>query len=51
VGEVATSPGPSAVLMAVSNAVGVWLHEYPLTPDKVLRALGKIADTRKGGRL
>lgn len=41
VGEIATSPGPSAVLMAVSNAISVWLHEYPVTPDKVLKALGK----------
>ena len=49
VGEVATAPGPSAVLMAVSNAVGVWLHDYPLTPDKVLRALGKTGAVRKRG--
>ncbi|WP_027716178.1 xanthine dehydrogenase family protein molybdopterin-binding subunit [Desulfuromonas sp. TF] len=50
VGEVATSPGPMAVLMAVSNAVGVWLHEYPVTPEKVLMALGKVAPkTRTGG--
>ncbi len=41
VGEVATSPGPSAVLMAVSNAMGIWLHEYPATPERVLRALGQ----------
>ena len=49
VGEVITSPGPSAVLMAVSNALGVWMHDYPLTPDKILRALGKTGETRKGG--
>jgi xanthine dehydrogenase molybdenum-binding subunit len=50
VGEVATSPGPMAILMAVSNAVGVWLHEYPVTPEKVLIALGKVAPkTRTGG--
>ncbi len=42
VGEISTSPGPSAVLMAVSNALGTWIHEYPITPDKVLKALGKI---------
>ena len=42
VGEISTSPGPSAVLMAVSNAVGIWLHQYPVTPDRVLEALGKI---------
>lgn len=50
IGEVATSPGPSAVLMAVSNAIGTWIHEYPLTPEKVLKALGKISTgIRKGG--
>ena len=27
--------------MAVSNALGTWLHEYPLTPEKVLAALAK----------
>jgi CO/xanthine dehydrogenase Mo-binding subunit len=42
VGEVATSPGPSAVLMAVSNALGTWMREYPLTPERVLKALGKV---------
>jgi xanthine dehydrogenase molybdenum-binding subunit len=41
VGEVATSPGPSAVLMAVSNAIGIWLHDYPVTPKRVLKVLGK----------
>jgi xanthine dehydrogenase molybdenum-binding subunit len=41
VGEIATSPGPSAILMAVSNAIGTRLYEYPATPDRVLRALGK----------
>lgn len=49
VGEVATSPGPSAVLMAVSNAVGTWLHEYPVTPARVLQALGKVAGGKGGG--
>ncbi|RJR30163.1 MAG: xanthine dehydrogenase family protein molybdopterin-binding subunit [Desulfobacteraceae bacterium] len=42
VGEVATSPGPSAVLMAVSNAIGTWVHEYPMAPERVLKALGKV---------
>ena len=42
VGEISTAPGPSAVLMAVSNAVGAWIYEYPMTPDRVLKALGKI---------
>jgi xanthine dehydrogenase molybdenum-binding subunit len=42
VGEIATSPGPSAVLMAASNAVGKRLCDYPVTPERVLKALGKI---------
>lgn len=49
VGEIATSPGPAAVLMAVSNAIGIWLHEYPVTPEKVLEALGKVMPEKKKG--
>ncbi|MBP1732370.1 MAG: aerobic-type carbon monoxide dehydrogenase, large subunit CoxL/CutL-like protein, partial [Deltaproteobacteria bacterium] len=51
IGEIASSPGPSAVLMAVSNAIGAWVHEYPLTPDRVLRALGRIDGRTQGGSL
>jgi xanthine dehydrogenase molybdenum-binding subunit len=50
VGEITPSPGPSAVLMAVSNALGRWVAEYPLTPDRVLRALGKTAAAKKEGK-
>lgn len=39
VGEIATSPGPSAVLMAVSNAIGKWLYEYPVTPERLLKVI------------
>ncbi|MCR4420645.1 MAG: xanthine dehydrogenase family protein molybdopterin-binding subunit [Clostridia bacterium] len=42
IGEIATSPGPAAVLMAVSNALGTWITEYPVTPQRVLEALGKV---------
>ena len=42
VGEIAPSPGPSAVLMAISNAIGKQIMDYPATPDKILKALGKI---------
>jgi len=42
VGEIATSPGPSAVLMAVYNAIGTRITSYPVTADKVLGALGKL---------
>jgi CO/xanthine dehydrogenase Mo-binding subunit len=46
VGEVSTSPGPAAVLMAASNAVERRLDGYPLTPDRILKALGKINGDR-----
>lgn len=42
VGEIMTSPAPAAVQMAVSNAIGKRLTGYPMTPDKILKALGKI---------
>ncbi len=47
VGEIATSPGPSAVLMAASNAVGKRLCEYPLTPERILKALGRIKECER----
>lgn len=49
VGEVTTAPGPSAVFMAVSNAIGTWLHNYPATPERVLQALGRIPVARPAG--
>lgn len=45
VGEITTSPGPGAILMAASNALGKRLTGYPLTPEKILEALGKIQGT------
>jgi len=50
VGEVATAPGPAAALMAVSNAIGAWLGEYPVTPERVLRALGKGEERQPSGQ-
>ena len=35
--------------MAVSNAIGAWLHEYPVTPEKVLKAAGQNRGATKGG--
>jgi CO/xanthine dehydrogenase Mo-binding subunit len=49
VGEVATSPGPAAVLMATSNAIGTWLYEYPVTPERVLKSLGEVPQKLKKG--
>jgi len=41
-GEVATSPGPGAVQMAVSNALGCHLQTYPLTPEVILQAVANM---------
>jgi xanthine dehydrogenase molybdenum-binding subunit len=41
VGEITTAPGPPAILMAISNAIGRRVYEYPITPEKILRVLGK----------
>ncbi len=30
------------IQMAVFNAIGKWIYDVPITPDKVLKALGKI---------
>jgi len=42
IGEITTAPGPAAVLMAVSNAIGKRISSYPITPDRILKALGRI---------
>ncbi|MGH7780233.1 MAG: xanthine dehydrogenase family protein molybdopterin-binding subunit [Candidatus Binataceae bacterium] len=41
IGEVAHVASAAAVACAVSDAVGVPMREFPLTPDKVLAALGQ----------
>ena len=33
---------PTLVVPAVYNAIGKWIYEFPLTPDRVLEALGEI---------
>lgn len=42
VGEMMTVPTAPAIVAAVHNATGVWFDEFPLTPERVLRGLGKI---------
>ena len=32
----------AGVVAAVHDATGVWFHEFPLTPERVLKGLGKI---------
>jgi hypothetical protein len=51
VGEIVTSPGPSAVLIAASNALGVYMKSYSVTPERVPTALGRTDSkgSKKGG--
>jgi len=35
-------PYAAAIASAVFDAIGVWFDEFPLTPERVLRGLGKV---------
>jgi xanthine dehydrogenase YagR molybdenum-binding subunit len=45
VGEPCTVPTAAAIANAVANAIGVRVPSLPITPDKVLAALGKVPTT------
>jgi CO/xanthine dehydrogenase Mo-binding subunit len=38
-------PLAPAVIAAVHDALGIWFFEFPLTPERVLRGLGKLKST------
>ncbi len=42
VGEMPFIPTAPALIAAVHDATGVWFDDFPLTPERVLRGLGKI---------
>ena len=42
IAEVAFVPVAPAIASAVRDAIGVWIRELPITPEKVLKALGKL---------
>ena len=39
VGETGTMSAIPAVTAAIFDATGIWIHEIPVTPESVLRAL------------
>ena len=43
VGELPFLPVAPAIAAAIHHATGVWVNEFPFTPERVLRALGKIS--------
>jgi len=48
VGQGPLLPVIPAVASAVHDALGVWVDEVPVTPDKILRALDDLAKGRQG---
>lgn len=41
-GELPYLPVAAAIAAAIHDATGVWMDEFPFTPERVLKALGKI---------
>ena len=41
-GELPYLPVAPAIAAAIHDAIGVWISEFPFTPERILRALGKI---------
>jgi CO/xanthine dehydrogenase Mo-binding subunit len=41
-GELPYLPMAPAIMAAIHAATGVWFNEFPLTPERVLRGLGKL---------
>jgi CO/xanthine dehydrogenase Mo-binding subunit len=44
VGEPPVTPGSAAIANAIHDATGVRITEIPITPERILRALGKVKD-------
>ena len=42
ISEIACNGAAPAIGIAIHDACGVWLRSWPMTPEKVLKALGKI---------
>jgi CO/xanthine dehydrogenase Mo-binding subunit len=56
IGEMANNAQPAAIATAVHDAIGVWITECPITPERVLRALerkgaGEHEPRREGKRV
>jgi len=51
IGEMANNAQPAAIASAVFDAIGVWVTELPITPERVLRALEAKAEPRREGKL
>jgi putative selenate reductase molybdopterin-binding subunit len=45
VAEISVNGAAAALAIAVHDAVGAWIRDWPLTPEKVLRAMGRLEAT------
>ncbi|HUW42218.1 MAG TPA: molybdopterin cofactor-binding domain-containing protein [Rectinemataceae bacterium] len=42
VSEISLNGAAPAIAIAIHDAVGVWVREWPFTPERILRALGRL---------
>lgn len=42
IAEISVNGAAPVIANAIHDAVGVWIREWPLTPEKILRGLGKL---------
>ena len=47
-GENTNAPTPAAIRNAIYHATGIWCNDLPITPDKIIRAVG---EKKKRGEL
>src|SRR5205814_5454613 len=50
IGEMANNAQPPAIANAIHHAVGIWVTEYPATPERVLRAIQEKKEPRREGK-
>jgi CO/xanthine dehydrogenase Mo-binding subunit len=48
VGEPAMIPTAAAIGNAIYNAIGVWIHELPITPEKIIEAIRNKQELKAG---
>jgi putative selenate reductase molybdopterin-binding subunit len=42
VAEISTNGAAPAIAIAIHDAVGAWVREWPFSPERVLRAMGRL---------
>jgi xanthine dehydrogenase molybdenum-binding subunit len=48
IGEDIGAVVPALLGPAVYNAIGVWIDDFPITPDKILKAVGMVEENQGG---